>query len=60
MTGDRADVIRYLRALADHKDGVNHRQVLFRAAVMLDRDVTTTFVDRLPHPDQERHGDQTT
>lgn len=56
----RADVIAYLRTLADSKDGVEHRQWLFRAALMLDRDVSVTFVDRRPAPIQERHGDQRT
>lgn len=59
MTG-RADVIAYLRALADHKDGIHHRQMLFRAALLLDRDVSVVFAPYKPHPEQERHGDQTT
>lgn len=54
----RADVIAYLRWLADQPDGVAHRDVLFRAALMLDRDNSTVFVDALTQ--QERHGDQST
>jgi hypothetical protein len=57
---NRADVIAGLRALADSQHGVMYRDLLFRAALMLDRDHTLVFVERKPHPEQERHGDQTT
>lgn len=49
----REDVIAYLRWLADQQGGIPHRDVLFRAALMLARDHSTIFV-----PQQERHGDQ--
>jgi hypothetical protein len=53
MTAGRAEVIAYLRWLADQPDGVKHRAMLYRAAYALTHDPK-------PHPEQERHGDQTT
>ena len=50
---DRADVVAYLRWLADQPSGTAHRQVLFRAALLISRDATTIFV-----PLQQRHGDE--
>jgi len=54
MTEGRAEVIAYLRWLADQPDGANHRQMLYRAAYAL------SHLEPPPHPEQERHGDQTT
>jgi hypothetical protein len=56
VTAGRADVIAYLRWLADQPDGIKHRAMLYRAAYALTHDPRP---DR-PHPEQERHGDQTT
>lgn len=53
----RAELIAYLRWLADQPDGVAHRDVLFRAALLLDRDSTAVF---MVVTEQERHGDQST
>jgi hypothetical protein len=39
----RADLIVGLRRIAESPDGVAHRQTLFRAALMLDRDANTIF-----------------
>ena len=55
---DRHDVIRYLRWLADQPEGVKHRDVLFRAALIIDRDATIVFVPMTPAVLTERHGDQ--
>lgn len=46
MGVNRADVIAYLRWLADQPDGVQHRQWLFHAALMLDRDVSASVRGR--------------
>ena len=52
---NRADIITYLRHLADTPDGVRHRAVLFAAALMLDRDVSITWVDNRPKdPEKEQ------
>lgn len=40
----RAELIAYLRWLADQPDGVAHRAILFRSALLLDRDVTTSGI----------------
>lgn len=59
----RQDVIDYLRALADHPDGVRHREWLFHAAIMLKRDPETIIPAHIPRsPKQnahDRHGDET-
>jgi hypothetical protein len=59
----RQDVIAYLRALADHPDGVRHRAWLFHAARIIALDRETIFTARSPQlPPQiqeERHGDET-
>ncbi len=55
----REDVIAYLRWLADHPDGVKHREWLFHAAHLIARDASTVFVPMKPQTGQERHGDQT-
>jgi len=48
---DRRDVVAYLRWLADQPDGIDHRQVLFRAALIITRDGNTER--------EERYGPQT-
>lgn len=53
MTEARRILIAELRWLADQPEGLKHRQMLYRAAYALTHDPT-------PHPEQERHGDQTT
>ena len=65
MTG-RAETVAYLRWLADQPDGIPHRQVLFRAALLITRDHDTVFTSqqlpgarRTGEPIQERHGDHT-
>jgi hypothetical protein len=59
MGTGRQEVIEYLRWLADHPDGITHRDWLFHAAHIIARDNTTVFVPLKPAPEQERHGDQT-
>jgi hypothetical protein len=54
----RSDVIAYLRWLADQPGVIPHRQWLFHAALMLDRDVSTRFVPMKSSTSMERHGDQ--
>jgi len=43
---NRAATIAYLRWMADQPEGVRHRDYLFAAALMLDRDTTITWIDR--------------
>lgn len=41
----RQDVAVYLQWLADQPDGVAHRAVLFRAALIINRDASVVIVD---------------
>ena len=61
MSGiDRQDVVTYLRWLADQPDGLKHRDWLFHAAHIINRDAETFGLPRRrEYPDTERHGDQT-
>lgn len=45
---DRPLVRDYLRWLADQPDGVRHREWLFQAAALIDRDMTIAWIDRRP------------
>lgn len=46
LTSNRAATQAYLRWLADQPDGVKHREWLFSAALMLDRDTSITWIDK--------------
>ena len=50
---NRAATIAYLRHLADQPEGIRHRDWLFAAALMLDRDVNTVWVDSRSKPEQK-------
>lgn len=44
----RAEVVGYLRALADRPEGIEHRAWLFHAAHLLNRDAEIVWIDRRP------------
>lgn len=60
MTDGKAEVIAGLRWLADQPGGIPHRALLFRAAWLLQRDESVTFIrqsDPLPALTEQRSGD---